>query len=121
MDFIIGALIITYTILGVPYDNCRIFYPQDPSLIIKAPILAYLVASTVCEPATTSTCSDGHCQHVSLGWLNSCGNAVQRSLLIPSSVLLLASKTSLRKLFSSHPFMLDVPVSGPAARSCLLL
>ena len=36
----IGVLIITYTILGVPYYNSYIVYwPQNPILIIKAPVL----------------------------------------------------------------------------------
>ena len=34
-----GALIITYTILGVPYYNCSIMGPKNPILIIEAPIV----------------------------------------------------------------------------------
>ena len=30
---------ITYTVLGVPYDNYIIMRPQNPILLIKAPIL----------------------------------------------------------------------------------
>ena len=35
----IGALIIAYIILGVPYYKCSIMGPNPPILIIKAPIL----------------------------------------------------------------------------------
>ena len=35
----IGASIITYIILGVPYYKYSIMGPQNPILIIKAPIL----------------------------------------------------------------------------------
>ena len=35
----IGASIITYIILGVPHYNYSIMGPQNPILIIKAPIL----------------------------------------------------------------------------------
>ena len=35
----LGAFLIAYTILGVPYYNYSIIYPQSPILIIQAPIL----------------------------------------------------------------------------------
>ena len=36
----IGALIITYTILGAPYSNQSNYnVPQNPILVIKAPVL----------------------------------------------------------------------------------
>ena len=35
----IGALIITYTIVGAPYYNYSIIYPPNPILIVMAPIL----------------------------------------------------------------------------------
>ena len=37
-----GALRITYTILGVPYYNYGINGPQRPVLIIKAPVVGRL-------------------------------------------------------------------------------
>ena len=37
----VGALIFTYTILGVPYYSYSIIYPPNPILIIQAPIVGF--------------------------------------------------------------------------------
>ena len=51
MSINIGVLIITYTILGVPNYG---YGPQDPVLIIKAPILSHRGSS---DPETGQTIS----------------------------------------------------------------
>ena len=37
--FVLGVLVSTYTILGVPRDNYRKNIPQSPVLIMKAPYI----------------------------------------------------------------------------------
>ena len=66
----IGALRITYTILGAPYHNYSLIYPKSPILIIKAiSSMAALTHNLDCQRAQKSASTKVTTRALGLGAL----------------------------------------------------